>query len=68
MKRLRIRINLELLRENISKGEGRLWSEDEVLQWLRDAGFVADGDWWVTAEADLGQLDPAEVDAVEDAD
>ena len=68
MKRLRIRINLDLLRQNISEGEGRPWSEAEVLQWLRDAGFTAEGEWWITREADLGQLDAEEVTAVEDVD
>ena len=68
MKRLHIRINLNLLRENVSKAEGRPWSEAEVLQWLRDAGFTADGDWWFGPEADVGQLDPEEVTAVEDAE
>ena len=66
MKRLRIRINLALLRANVSEADARAWSEAEVLQWLQDAGFTADGDWWIAGESDLGQLDPAEVTAVED--
>jgi hypothetical protein len=66
--RFRIRINLELLRENVSKAEGRVWSNAEVLQWLHDAGFTRAGEWWITEEANLGQLEPEEVIAVEDAD
>jgi hypothetical protein len=64
--RLRIRINLKLLRENISQTDGRSWSEAEVLEWLKDAGFARDGDWWLVDEPDLGQLDPSEVTAVEE--
>ena len=68
MKRLRIRINLARLRDNVSKADTRVWSEAEVLQWLHDAGFRPDGDAWLTTEADLGQLEPEEVTAVEDVD
>ena len=66
MKRLRIRINVDLLRANVSEAEGRVGSEAEVLEWLDDAGFERIGDWWTCREADLGQLEPAEVIAVED--
>ena len=66
MKRIRIRINLARLRENVSKADTRVWSEAEVLQWLHDAGFTPDGDWWIARESDLGQLDPEEVTAVEE--
>src|SRR5687768_12226862 len=68
MKRFRIRINLDRLRENVSKADTRVWSKAEVLQWLHDAGFIPDGDAWVTTEADLGQLEPEEVTTVEDVD
>lgn len=68
MTRIRIRINLDLLRENVSKADARMWSEAEVLRFLREAGFTPDGDWWLGSEADLGQLDPEEVTAVEDVD
>jgi len=52
----------------MSKEEGRPLSDDEIRQWLVDAGFTPSGDRWQVAERDLGQLDPAEVKSVEDAD
>jgi hypothetical protein len=42
-------------------------SEEEVRQWLRDAGFRPYGDRWIVDERDLGHLDPAEVRSLEDA-
>jgi hypothetical protein len=68
VKRLRIRINLGLLRANVSKADGWVWTEAEVQEWLHDAGFAREDDWWVVTESDLGQLDPSEVDAAEDAE
>ena len=68
MKRIRIRINLDRLRANVSNADARIWSEADVLRWLCDAGFTPDGDAWLTTEADLGQLEPEEVTAVEDVD
>ena len=67
-KKLLIRIDIASLRTNMSKEEGRPLSDDEIRQWLVDAGFTPSGDRWQVAERDLGQLDPAEVKSVEDAD
>ena len=66
-KKLLIRINLEKVRANMSKQEGRQLSEREVQDWLSDANFTAVGDQWLVNEPDLGQLDPSEVLSVEDA-
>jgi hypothetical protein len=42
--------------------------EQEVLQWLVDAGFTRDGDYWIVTEADLGQVEPSEVLEIEPLD
>jgi hypothetical protein len=65
-KYLRIVIDAERLRENLSRADGRDMSADEIERWLRDAGFEPTGTGWVVREADLGQLDPSEVISVED--
>ena len=65
---LRIRINLQKLRAKLSQEENRAMTEVEILQWLADAGFKKEADGsWLVLEPDLGQLDPSEVDSVEDA-
>ena len=65
---LRIRINWGRLKQNMSKQEGRAVGEDELRQWLKDAGFTPDSDeTWLVHEPDLGHLDPSEVTSVEDA-
>lgn len=61
----KITINLERLRENLSRQEGRPLSEAEVLQWLEDAGCRRSDAHWEVHEADLGQLDPGEVISAE---
>ena len=68
MRRFRILIDLRLLRENMSRAEGGSLTEAQVVRWLLDAGFVPDGDHWMVREEDLGQLEPAEVLAVDDVD
>lgn len=63
-RRVRIAIDVDLLRENVSKADGRPWTDAEVEQWLVDAGFTPDGDQW----ADLGQLEPNEVTHMEEVE
>jgi hypothetical protein len=64
---LRIRIDWVRLQQNMSKQEGRAVGDDEIHQWLTDAGFTRDReDSWIVNEPDLGHLDPAEVLSVED--
>ena len=61
-RRLRVQLNLPLLIANLSRDEGREMREEEVLQWLSDAGFSRqDHSYWIVAESDLGQVDPSEV-------
>ena len=67
-RRVRVRINLSLLRENLSNADGRRWTESEVDRWLRDAKFTGDGDGWIVREADLGQLEPEEVTSLEEVE
>jgi hypothetical protein len=64
----RIRIALPLLRRTLSAQDGRELSTCEVRQWLREAGFVADGEGWLVRESDLGQLEPDEVTEAEVCD
>jgi hypothetical protein len=66
-KKLLICIDIAGLGTNMSKEEGRQLSDDEIRQWLVEAGFAPSGDRWLVEERDLGQLDPAEVKSVEDA-
>ena len=66
-KRVLVDIDLTLLGANLSREEGRAVSENEVRQWLLEAGFKAHGGLWVVNEPDLGQLDPSEVRSLEDA-
>ena len=60
-----IRIDLPRLCENLSREEGRSVTQQEVVTWLRRAGFAASTLGWLVREADLGQLDPAEVVSAE---
>lgn len=62
---VRVTINVEVLRSNLSKEENREITEAETLQWLKDAGFHAAPSGWIVTEGNLGQLDPAEVIEVE---
>jgi hypothetical protein len=66
--RVRIKLNIPLLVEHLSREERRAVPESEVLQWLADARFVQDGDYWIVTEADLGQVEPSEVLEIEPLD
>ena len=66
--RVRIKLDLPLLIAHLSREEGRDMAAAEVLQWLQDAGFSPDGDYWTVTEADLGQVEPSEVLEVEPLD
>jgi hypothetical protein len=61
----RIQINLRRLRENLSREDRRAVSLREVTDWLERAGFAPSSLGWTVSEADLGQLDPAEVTSAE---
>jgi hypothetical protein len=63
--RLRVKLDLPAIAEHLAHEERRAITEQEVLQWLSDAGFTRAGDWWIVAEVDLGHLQPTEVTAVE---
>ena len=60
-----IHIDLGLLRNNLSREEGRDVSDAEVGGWLNDSGFKPTGDGWTVEESNLGQLDPSEVISAE---
>ena len=57
-----VRIDLERLRTNLSRQESRELLPDEVLTWLREAGFEPlEQGFWQVREPDLGQVEPDEV-------
>jgi len=61
-KRFRVRLDMRLLTEHLSREDGAPKTEAEVLQWLAEARFVREDEThWIVAEADLGQVEPAEV-------
>ena len=65
-RRLRVRLNMPLLIAHLEVSLEGAVAEDEVFQWLSDAGFTRqDETHWVVAEVDLGQLEPEEVLEVE---
>ena len=66
-KRVIVDIDLSVVAANLSREEGRAVGEQEVRQWLLDAGFRPHGSRWIVAEGDLGQLDPTEVRSLDDA-
>ena len=65
-KRLLVEIDLALLAAHLAEETGEPVGDDEVRQWLRDAGFRPLGERWLVVEADLGQLDPSEVRSLSD--
>ena len=66
-KRVIVDIDLSAVAANLSKEERRAVGEQEVRQWLHDAGFRPRGKRWIVNELDLGHLDPTEVRSLEDA-
>jgi hypothetical protein len=63
--RLLVHLDLRRIRLNLSAEEGRDVSDAEVKRWLTDAAFEPRGDGWLVKEADLGQVLPEEVIAVQ---
>jgi len=60
--RVRVKIDLARLKAHLSREEGRPLSDEEVVRWLQDAGFVSGREgYWIVAESELGHLDPSEV-------
>ena len=60
MNRVRIGIDLELLRRRLSEEQSHELCGYELLQWLNRKGFLFAGDWVADREA-LVHLKPAEV-------
>jgi hypothetical protein len=65
-RRLIVQLDVRRLCEHLSRVDLRPWTVEQVLHWLRDAGFTPFGDRWLVDEADLGQVEPSEVISVED--
>ena len=66
-KRLIVDIDIAAVVTHLSKEEGEPVTDEQVRQWLLDAGFTPHGERWIVSEPDLGQLDPSEVRSVDDA-
>lgn len=60
-RRFLVKIRLGVLRSNLSRADGYDYTQAEVIQWLKDAGFSPAGESWNVSESDLGHLDPSEV-------
>ena len=66
---MRVRLNMPALIANRSREEGHAVTEEQVFEWLKDAGFTREDEThWTVFEADMGQLDPSEVMEVEPLD
>lgn len=63
--RMLVKIDLHLLRENLSATWRHRPTEQEVLDFLASAGFVRSPDGWLGREEGLMRLDPSEVLSVE---
>ena len=63
-----LRINLDLLRRNLTEADARVWSRAEVLRMLYKVGFTPVDDGWIGSPQALAQLEPEEVISVEDAE
>jgi hypothetical protein len=62
---IRVGLKRELLRRHLARENGSSPTDNEIDQWLRDAGFEHRGkDQWLVRERDLGHLDPSEVSSV----
>jgi len=62
LRKLRVKLDLRRIVAQLSREDQRRMTEEEVLEWLRDAGFVRESaTHWIVAEADLGQVQPSEV-------
>jgi hypothetical protein len=67
LRKVRVRINLDVLRGNLSSVAGRPLADAEVVAWLAEAGFSkSNGGTWLVRETDLGQLEASEVGIVAD--
>jgi DNA-binding response OmpR family regulator len=65
-RRLLVEIDLAVLAAHLAEETGEPVGDNDVRQWLQDAGFGPLGERWLVAEAELGQLDPSEVRSVSD--
>jgi hypothetical protein len=61
-----IRLDLERIRLNLVREDGRTRSGQDVRAWLGEAGFRPAGAAWLVRESDVGHVQPAEVTAIEE--
>ena len=60
-----VQIDLAALRAHLSREDNVAISEEEVRQWLMDAGFTPTATGWSVCESDLGQLRPEEISSAD---
>ena len=63
---LRVQLNLQRLRAALSREDNCEYTSGDIHEWLQSARFRRDDGAWVVREADLGQLEPSEVVAVDE--
>lgn len=51
-----VQLDLKKLRFNLSKADGRIYSEEELRQWLDELGMVETPQGWIAHEANIGNL------------
>ncbi len=62
-----VELDLEKIRQTLSRDDRTDYPLEYVRNWLADAGFVPHGpDRWLVRERDLGQVDPSEVLSLQD--
>ena len=54
-------VNLERLHHNFAMSDAKLWTVDEVKDWLREVGFVKCSEGWLCEEITLASLDQREI-------
>jgi hypothetical protein len=62
-----VRLDLERIRRNLAREDGRPRAQADVRAFLIDAGFrdIGGGASWLVREVDLGHVQPAEVTSIE---
>lgn len=53
-------INVDLVREHFNATDDREWTNDEVVEWLRETGFKLQGRTWIAEELSIDALDRSE--------
>ena len=65
---LRVHLDLRRLRDALSRDDGCEYTIGDVREWLQHAQFRPRDGVWLVREADLGQVEPFEVVAVDECE